>query len=171
MNETDYHVRRAEEEDISALIDVLESVAGEGRWIATEQPIDKDARAQGLRDRFYDVDAAVTYVAELDGAIVGSAGLEQVTPGLLRLGMAIVKEHRRKGLGARLVRQCLDHAKAQGAHKVVLEVWPHNSGAISLYERFGFEQEGYFRRHYRRKSGELWDSVVMGLRLPGPPGD
>lgn len=25
--------------------------------------------------------------------------------------------------------------------------------------------KGYLRKHWRRKSGELWDSVVMGLVL------
>jgi RimJ/RimL family protein N-acetyltransferase len=48
---------------------------------------------------------------------------------------------------------------------MALQVWPHNAAAIALYERFGFERECYLRRHYRRRSGELWDAIVMGLRL------
>jgi len=30
---------------------------------------------------------------------------------------------------------------------------------------FGFQREGLLRRHYRRRNGELWDTVVMGLPL------
>jgi putative acetyltransferase len=48
---------------------------------------------------------------------------------------------------------------------VTLELWPHNRAARRLYERAGFVEEGRRRRHYRRRSGELWDSVVMGLVL------
>ena len=50
-------------------------------------------------------------------------------------------------------------------HKIALQVWPHNEAAIALYERYGFEREGYLKRHWRRRSGELWDAVVMGLLL------
>ena len=28
-----------------------------------------------------------------------------------------------------------------------------------------FQREGYLTRHYRRRSGELWDAIIMGLRL------
>src|SRR5438132_10638636 len=30
---------------------------------------------------------------------------------------------------------------------------------------FGFEEEGLLRRQYRRRNGELWDALVMGLLL------
>ena len=39
------------------------------------------------------------------------------------------------------------------------------TAALALYRKFGFEQEGYLRSHYRRANGELWDAVVMGLLL------
>jgi uncharacterized membrane protein YphA (DoxX/SURF4 family) len=46
--------------------------------------------------------------------------------------------------------------------------------ALALYTRAGFEVEGRRRRQYRRRhTGELWDSIVMGLVLdhtsPGSP--
>jgi RimJ/RimL family protein N-acetyltransferase len=37
--------------------------------------------------------------------------------------------------------------------------------ARALYEKYGFVQEGYLRRQYPRKNGEIWDAVVMGLLL------
>ncbi|WP_157106767.1 GNAT family N-acetyltransferase [Nocardia arthritidis] len=46
-----------------------------------------------------------------------------------------------------------------------LQVWPHNQHAMALYDRAGFEVEGVLRGHYRRRSGELWDAVLMGLPL------
>jgi RimJ/RimL family protein N-acetyltransferase len=46
-------------------------------------------------------------------------------------------------------------------------VWPHNTGARALYNTFGFDEEGYLRKQWRRANGELWDSVIMGLVLEG----
>lgn len=56
-------------------------------------------------------------------------------------------------------------ARESGLHKLVLQVWPHNERARALYRKFGFVEEGYLRRHYRRRNGQLWDAVMMGLVL------
>ena len=44
-------------------------------------------------------------------------------------------------------------------------MFAHNEAAIALYLKSGFVEEGRRVRHYRRASGELWDSIVMGLPL------
>jgi ribosomal protein S18 acetylase RimI-like enzyme len=80
--------------------------------------------------------------------------------------MLIVEGWRGRGLGAALLDAAIEWASAAGAHKMALEVWPHNTAAIELYRRAGFEEEGRKRRHYRRRSGELWDACLMGRQLP-----
>jgi RimJ/RimL family protein N-acetyltransferase len=72
---------------------------------------------------------------------------------------------RSQGVGSALLASAIEGAKNLGAHKIILEVFPHNERAIRLYERYGFEREGFFRRHYRRRNGELWDALPMGLCL------
>jgi RimJ/RimL family protein N-acetyltransferase len=99
------------------------------------------------------------------GKLVGDLGLHLARYGVADLGMAVLAAWRGRGVGSALLAEGIDQARAAGAHKVALQVWPHNSAAIALYERFGFQREGYLTRHYRRRSGELWDAVVMGLRL------
>ena len=59
----------------------------------------------------------------------------------------------------------LEHARASGAHKIELEVWPDNEPAIALYASAGFVREGHRRDHYRRRDGSLRSSVLMGLLL------
>ena len=44
--------------------------------------------------------------------------------------------------------------------KLELHVFPWNEPALGLYESFGFEREGYRKRHYER-GGELVDAVLM----------
>jgi ribosomal protein S18 acetylase RimI-like enzyme len=39
------------------------------------------------------------------------------------------------------------------------------ASARALYRRFGFVEEGRRVKHYRRSTGELWDSIDMGLLL------
>jgi ribosomal protein S18 acetylase RimI-like enzyme len=79
--------------------------------------------------------------------------------------MWVAASHRGEGIGRSLLDECLRWARDEGAHKVALEVWPHNAPAIALYRAYGFEIEGRKLRHYRRRNGELWDSVLMGLIL------
>jgi ribosomal protein S18 acetylase RimI-like enzyme len=84
--------------------------------------------------------------------------------------MAVAAGWRGRGVGTALLAEAVDRAGKAGAHKLALQVWPHNTAAIALYERFGFQREGYLRRHYRRRTGELWDAIIMGLPLDRPRG-
>ena len=110
------------------------------------------------------------------GDVVGWAYSGHAPSGQASLGMGIADGYRSVGLGTRLLEGVIDWARERGAHKVVLEVWPHNTRAIGLYEKLGFVVEGRYRRHWRRRDGSLWDSLQMGLVLdetspggPGPP--
>ena len=158
-------VRRATETDVPGLLDLLEEVAAEGTWIATELPVDRDARALKWRKKHIASDSGELFVAEADGHLVGSGSVHETFPGVVYLGMTVRSGFRRRGVGSSLLQACIDWARGIGAHKLALEVWPHNEAAIALYEKHGFEREGLLKAHYRRRNGELWDSMVMGFRL------
>jgi RimJ/RimL family protein N-acetyltransferase len=143
---------------------MLVEVAGEGRWIGTEAPVDVEQRRRRMADDVEREDAIVL-VAEAGGQLVGELGLHLARYGVAELGMAVAAGWRGRGIGSALLAEAIDQARKAGAHKVALQVWPHNAAAIALYERFGFQREGYLTRHYRRRSGELWDAIIMGLRL------
>jgi ribosomal protein S18 acetylase RimI-like enzyme len=157
-------VRRATAADADAVVAMLVEVAGEGRWIATEAPVDVEQRRRRLVEDIEREDAIVL-VAEAGGQPVGELGLHLARYGVADLGMAVAAGWRGRGVGSALLAEAIDQARTAGAHKVALQVWPHNAAAIALYERFGFQREGYLTRHYRRRSGELWGAVVMGLPL------
>jgi RimJ/RimL family protein N-acetyltransferase len=162
------HVRPAGESDLEAIVDTYIEVAGERLWIGGEPPIDRAARLDKWRRSLLD-GSSVMFVAEVDDRVVGAATLHGIAgpcgTGVMDLGMQLVASYRGRGLGSMLLQACIDHARTAGAHKITLQVWPHNHGARALYEKFGFEEEGYLRRHWRRRNGELWDAVVMGLLL------
>jgi putative acetyltransferase len=165
-------IRPIEPRDVDAYIGVFEEVAAEGRWIGTELPI-PPARIDRLRSSAtMPTDDQFTAVAVAGDEVVGFAHVS-IDRGRGYLGMAIVGASRGLGIGRRLLEPCIDWARDVGAHKLDLEVWPHNTAARRLYERAGFVVEGRRRRHWRRRNGELWDSIEMSLVLdetsPGSP--
>lgn len=160
-------IRRATRDDLEGLLDLREAVAGEGVWIGAQVPLDREgdrARHLDTIERQDDGTSGVLLVAELDGAMVGSLSMH-ARIGIAGLGMQVADGHRGQGIGAALVAEAIEWARGAGVHKVELECWPWNRRARALYVRFGFVEEGYRRRQYRRKDGSLWDSVVMGLVL------
>jgi ribosomal protein S18 acetylase RimI-like enzyme len=53
--------------------------------------------------------------------------------------MAVAPEARGKGFGKRIMRGVIDEAVERGDRSVLLEVFEHNTPAVNLYERLGFE--------------------------------
>ena len=156
----EFEVRRAVLEDARPLAVLFAAIAEERDGIASEPPIDIEGRTQ----RFA-ADTAGTVVAVADGALVGSLHIEAHRFGFGELGMAVARPWRGRGIGSALLAVAIERAREDGLHKLSLEVFPHNAAAIALYRKFGFVEEGRRSRHYRRSSGELWDSIVMGLLL------
>ena len=163
----DVVVRRARPGDLDAIVELFASVAAEGRWIAAEGTIDRNRRRRQLRERLHQPETAM-FVAEAGREPIGMLRIDLASYGVAELGMLVAAAWRRQGVGSALLRSASAWAREAGAHKVALQVWPHNQAAISLYERFGFQREGLLRRHYRRRNGELWDALVMGLPLDQP---
>lgn len=159
-------VRRATPADLDRLVEVLWSVAAEGRWLGTEVPFDRAARRARLAGVLDRPDAALLVADTGAGAgVVGSISLELAPYGVATLGMQLLAGWRGRGLGTALLGAGLAWAAGAGAHKAALEVWPDNEAALALYRKAGFVEEGRKLRHYRRANGELWDAVVMGRHL------
>ncbi|MBE0501493.1 MAG: ribosomal protein S18-alanine N-acetyltransferase [Desulfuromonadales bacterium] len=70
-------------------------------------------------------------------------------------------DYRRQGLALKLMTRRAELAKNSGAVVALLEVRAHNTGAIRLYERLGYRQNGRRRRYYA--DGE--DAVLMECDL------
>jgi RimJ/RimL family protein N-acetyltransferase len=157
-------VRPATPDDVEAMLDVMEGVVAEGKWLGAEPPFDRDDRRERLLVGMAG-ERSVHLVAVAEGGIVGNVALELAPYGVAQLGMYVAEQWRGRGVGGALVREAIAAGRVLGAHKLSLQVWPHNHAARRLYRRYGFAEEGRLRRHYRRRSGQLWDAVIMGLVL------
>jgi RimJ/RimL family protein N-acetyltransferase len=136
------------------------AVAEEGDGIATEPPVDIEERAA-----LFASTVGGSLVAVAGGQVIGMVHVEVSRHGFGELGMLVDRQWRGQGIGAALLEAAIDWARGQGLHKLCLEVFAHNTAAIALYRKSGFAEEGRRPGQYRRASGELWDSIMMGLPL------
>lgn len=153
--------------DVDDVLTMFGAVVDEGIWLGTEPGFDREQRRERMAATVGDPTRRGFVAVTEEGTVVGNATLVVASFGVADIGMAVADGWRGRGLGGRLLDALIEVAPSAGAHKVALEVWPHNERAIALYRSRGFEEEGRLRRHYRRSDGQLWDAVVMGLVLDG----
>ncbi|MCG2610548.1 GNAT family N-acetyltransferase [Flavobacterium sp. SM15] len=85
---------------------------------------------------------SVYFVVELEGKIIGCAGIAPLangTPEVCELQkMYFLPQTRGLGLGAKMIQLCLDKAKTFGFSKCYLETMPFMEAAQKLYKKSGF---------------------------------
>jgi RimJ/RimL family protein N-acetyltransferase len=153
-----FHVRAGEDGDRLPLATLFAVVAEERDGIATEPPVEIEARAAS-----WTLDGTLVAVAQAE--IIGSLHVERSRFGFGEIGMAVAREWRGQGVGSALLAASVEWARENQLHKLSLSVFPHNERGIALYRRFGFVEEGRRVKQIRRSSGELWDTIEMGLLL------
>ena len=107
---------------------------------------------------------------DADGSVVGHLYIEReghpVTRHVASLGIAVSAGVRGRGIGTALMVEALRWARSVGVEKIVLSVYPNNTGAIALYRKFGFIQEGRLARHSRKSYGDE-DEILMAAWIGG----
>ena len=103
-------------------------------------------------------------VAVVDGKAVGMIFLgrfENRRSHVGSIGMAVHDAHAGRGVGTALLAAVVDLADNWlQVKRLELSVYADNARAIALYERFGFEREG-FHRAYSWRDGADADSISM----------
>ena len=162
---SDVRVRPARLDDVDAILELFVAVVDEGRWLGTQPPVDRAAQHERFVEHLDGTARGAAVVAVAGDEVVGHARVDLTPYNVAGLGMMVAAPWRGRGVGSALVEAIIEASRELGAHKIALQVWPHNVAARRLYRRHGFVEEGVLRRHYPRRNGELWDAVVMGLVL------
>ena len=165
-------VRPAGPADVPAFLTFWREVVAEGRYVRSET-VSRPPREYRRRFRQAWTDREAQIVAIEGTRVVGHLYMQRedhpVSRHVATLGIAVAGDVRGKGVGSALMSEGLRWARGVGVEKLVLSVYPHNAGAIALYRKFGFVDEGRLARQSRKSYG-YEDEVLMGAWL-GPGTD
>ncbi len=106
--------------------------------------------------------AARCWVAELDKQVAAMLVIWMIVDEAHIATLATRAEHRRMGIGTKLLAKALELAEQEGAGRAFLEVRAGNEAAQAMYRAMGFVQDGLRKRYYR-DNGE--DAILMSLDL------
>jgi RimJ/RimL family protein N-acetyltransferase len=162
-------IRRAEPSDAEGLAVLGDAVGSEPEgWLVTTNGWRNVAEERRYLRAIRRYPNAAVFVAEDDGLIVGRLSVARDQHPACRhvadVGLMVAATHRRRGIGTALLEAAVDWARDAGVRKLELHVFPYNTGAIKLYEHFGFVQEGFRRAHYRR-GDEYVDAILMAYEV------
>jgi L-amino acid N-acyltransferase YncA len=109
-------------------------------------------------------------VAELDGQLVGWAGLAPYSERMAYAGIAecsiyVAHSARGQGVGSELCRQLAQESERRGFYKLLGKVFPQNLACVRMVDRCGFHEIGLHRCHGRLDG--RWRDVLLVERLLG----
>lgn len=165
-------LRNGTEQDARASLDLFIRTHEQTDFLLTypdEITFTTDQQAEFLRKKT-ESEREAEILAEVDGKIVGTAGIEQIcdkfkTRHRAEFGISIDIAYYRLGIGRALTRACVECAKAAGYSQLELEVVSENSGAIALYKSEGFTEYGRMPRGFKSRFTGWQELVLMRLEL------
>lgn len=158
-------IREAATHDATDIERIVNSVASEKIYIVPDKSRkDWDKAIEGIKRRRSQIIVALT-----NERIAGMAhlvkGKFEKNEHVSELGILVLKDFRRKGIGTLMMKCLMDWAEKQkGLKKISLTVFATNKPAIKLHKKFGFSVEGVCKKHYRIE-GSFVDDLTMAKFL------
>ena len=140
------NLREAEIKDIDGILDI-EKESFSTPW--TRNSFEKEIRENML---------AKYIVADLEGKVVGYAGIWLILDEGHITNIAVAKKHRGLGIGKYLMMGLIDFCKNNGIPNMTLEVRASNIIAQNLYKKLGFLESGIRPNYY---ADDHEDAVIM----------
>ena len=165
-------LRNGTEQDAQAVLVNFILTHTQTDWLLTcpdEISFTEEGEAQYLREKTGS-ENEVEIVAELDGKIVGTAGIDRIGKQeklkyRAEFGISVDKAFWSLGIGRALAQACIECAKAAGYVQLELSVVADNSNAIRLYESLGFVEYGRNPLGFRSRISGWQEIVLMRLEL------
>ncbi len=165
-------LRNGTAEDGKAVFDVFNRTHGQTDLLLAypdENSFTPEQEAEFLKAKT-ESEREIEIIAEIDGKVVGTAGIECTNPKYkmrhrAEFGIAVDKDYWGLGIGRVLTQACIECAKVAGYLQLELGVVSENDRAIALYENFGFEEFGRNPRGFRSRYTGWQPLVLMRLEL------
>ena len=165
-------LRNGTASDGQALLDVFNLTHEQTDYLLTypgEHSYTAQQEADFLKEKTDSADE-IELLAELDGVIVGTAGIgcfgrREKTRHRAEFGISVDKAYWGLGIGRALTEACIECAKKAGYAQLELEVVAENRSAIGLYESVGFVEYGRNPKGFRSRFAGWQEVVLMRLEL------
>lgn len=165
-------LRNGTETDGKAVFDIFNLTHKETDYLLSypeENSYSVDQEAAFLKEKT-ESDDEIEILAEIDGAVIGTAGIGCVSPKekvrhRAEFGISVAKDFWGLGIGRALTKACIECAKKAGYSQIELDVVAENQAAIALYESEGFVEYGRNPRGFRSRISGWQELVLMRLEL------
>lgn len=166
-------LRNGTEVDGEALLDIFVLTHGQTDYLLTyadECTMTAEDEAGYLKEKAGS-SREIEIIAEIEGRIVGSAGIECIDAAKEKVrhraefGISIDRAYWGLGIGRALTRACIVCARKAGYRQLELDVVADNAAAISLYQSEGFVEMGRNPRGFLAREGRWQELVLMRLEL------
>lgn len=162
-------IRTAQLEDAASLAKVIESAeqAGTMLFAPNERQLSEE-QAKKMIASFTLLETSQLFVAVDKTEVIGYLIVKGETPSRVRhrgyIVIGIAQHYRGQGVGQALFTHAFEWAQSIHIRKLELTVIQSNTAAVKLYEKVGFEIEGY-KKHSLVIDGKFVDEYFMGKSL------
>ena len=165
-------LRNGTEKDSAALLEIFSLTHGQTDFLMTypeENTMTVEQEKAFLKAKAESGDE-IEIIAEIDGKIVGSAGIERVgnkekVKHRADFGISIDQAFWGFGIGRALTEACIECSRKAGYAQLELNAVAKNTRALDLYRRAGFVEYGRNPRGFRSRQTGWQELVLMRLEL------
>lgn len=165
-------LRNGEEADGRAVLENFNLTHGESDYLLSypdENSFTEEQESRFLKEKTESADE-IEIIALVDGAVVGTAGIEAVgrkdkVRHRAEFGISIAKAYWGLGIGRALMEACIACAREAGYTQLELNVVAENARAVAMYEKAGFVEFGRNPRGFRSRTSGYQELIDMRLEL------
>ncbi len=165
-------IRNGTEQDGQAVLDNFNLTHGETDYLLSypdENSFDVMQESRFLKEKT-ESENEILLVAVVDGAVVGTAGIDAIgTKYKVRhraeFGISVAKDFWGLGIGQALMAACVECARAAGYIQLELNVVAENTRAVSMYQKAGFVAYGRNPKGFRSRLTGFQEVIDMRLEL------
>jgi len=160
------NISKAKPDDAEALVNLFNQLEDETDFMLFE-PGERNITVEEQAKKLESWEAAssgVVFIAsigrEIVGFVVGVGGTANRNRHSLHIAIGILQAFCGQGIGAALMQGLESWAIEHSFHRLALTVMAHNSRAIALYKKRGFEEEG-IKHHALLVNGRYVNEFYM----------
>lgn len=151
-------VRKYEEKDLPAMIDIWNEIVNEGNAFPQEELLDPESGASFFADQTYTGVAEEVETKKIYGLYILHPNNIGRCGHICNASYAVCADSRGLHIGEKLVLDCMEQGREHGFSVLQFNaVVATNIHARHLYERLGFTQLGTIPKGFRRKNGYYED--------------